>query len=146
MQNIFFLFCSIVFLRGVITDFFILKSAQWLKKFHSKFSSPPVNNDKPWLFLLIPVLLEQETIIPTIKYFARNFLEGNKIKLAIVTTEKEQSLVKTPSRTTHAVISSFLKKSPEIQGNVLLFHYPEKHGKMAHSTQTAESLSGLLQR
>lgn len=137
MRDLFFILVSVVILRGVITNFFLLNSIQWLRKYYLKFSSPPSSYNGPWLFLFIPALLEQKRIIPTIKYFTRYFLKGAKIKLVIVTTEKEQTLVKNLSQTTHALVSSFLKKSPGIQEKVLLLNYPKKHGKMAHQLNFA---------
>lgn len=106
--------------------FRIRRSISWIEKERSVTNRIVENQGK--IYILIPVLSEEDILGDTVCYFSSNFLvKQDDVILVIVTTERENILTGSSFNTIDLVkdlVSKYQK--------VIHVHSPEKNGKMAH--------------
>src|SRR3990167_436666 len=78
---------SIIFVRGLTTLIFLFQSLKWLSQ-KSKTGIISKNSFSNKVYLVIPVLREQDRIIETLDYIRKNVLKRN-MEILVVTTQKE---------------------------------------------------------
>lgn len=121
-----FIFC-------VLTVFWLIKishSANWLAA-----NQKTTGRKRPIVFfVLIPLLREENRIIPTVEYFQGIIGESDNIKLVLITTEKEFVLIGRDKEIDTIKVVADLKNK---YGNILSYHYPQTDGKMSHQLNYA---------
>ena len=129
MHN-FLIFIYIIFIfqtcRTIIS---ILSSLRFLK--HSYTDKAPDASLR--IFIIIPVLYEQQQIIKTLEYFYELIKDTDSLHIIIVTTKKE--VERKEELTTHNLLEAYLGIN-ELK-RVKICCYPETTGYMAHQLNYA---------
>ncbi|WP_040535340.1 glycosyltransferase [Schleiferilactobacillus shenzhenensis] len=104
---------------------------------NSKRQEAGQKTETPELFVVIPCLREQTTILDTMDYFLELTSNSENIHLVIVTTEKEKAEARSSDYvTTYSVIRKKITGSLRYSG-VTLLNYPKTDGMMAHQLNYA---------
>lgn len=127
---------TIMLLRAISTTVFLFQSLTWLKRHNLSYKINSKDNNKPNVYILIPALREQKRIIGTMEYFLK-FFKGSKVKLVIITTQREfEKHFDGPS--TFKVVKNFIERK-KLSSRVYLLDYPNKSGIKAHQLNYALS-------
>ncbi|MBU1200853.1 glycosyltransferase [Patescibacteria group bacterium] len=124
---------TIVFVRGITTLFFLLRSLSWLKAANTE-SLKSIIEDKPQVHILIPALREQKRIIDTIKYFQKHILIEDNVDLIIVTTQREFEK-KFSGLSTNQLVKNFIAENN--CSNISIIDSPHQTGIKAHQLNYA---------
>lgn len=124
LYNLFFIFLSIILIRGIVTLYLLIKTLKWLET--PTINSESKENNKQ-IYILIPALREQKRIIPTLNYMLKIFPERN-IKIIVITTQKEyeKNII---GKSTYDLVRNFIKNR-QLNPKILLLNYPNKQGFM----------------
>src|SRR3989344_1148737 len=135
MDTLILFLAIIVFVRGVSTLFFLLKSMAWLEK--NKFSSGDLDltvDHHYQIRVLIPALREQKNIRATLEYFAAHFrLQG--VKIVVITTQREYEK-KFAGPSTYEIVTNYIKEKG-LNNFISCVDYPGKNGKIANQLNYA---------
>lgn len=126
---IYYILSSVVLVRGILTLVFINRS---LKYFHDEKKSGLIKNfmSKRKIYIIIPVLREQNRIIHTLQYFIKLTKKFKNVYIIIVTTQREKKSC-VSSRTTEEIVNNYIK-SNYLENKIFCINYKNTHGYMAH--------------
>lgn len=122
IENIVLIVICILIIRVAFSIYNIKKSLVFLSQYKSSLNFFPDN--LPCIVITIPVLFEQKIIEETIEHFSSMDYPKEKIKILIVTTEKEYNLKSQYRETTINILQKLKKKYPRIK----TLHYPNIDG------------------
>lgn len=130
MRQIIFCLICLLYLLIILTNFIhLICVKKWINgQKNSKLKNPA----KP-LYLLIPVLYEQNIIRETYEHFYKVVTHNCNIKVVFISTGKEK---KVGQKQTTREILLFLKESAP-SDNILILNYPHDNGVMAHQLNYA---------
>ncbi|OGG05664.1 hypothetical protein A2872_04580 [Candidatus Gottesmanbacteria bacterium RIFCSPHIGHO2_01_FULL_42_12] len=124
---------SIIFVRGLTTLIFLFQSLKWLSQ-KSKTGIISKNSFSNKVYLVIPVLREQDRIIETLDYIRKNVLKRN-MEILVVTTQKEFEK-KFTGPSTYELVKKYIKNN-NLSKLIKLIDYPDKNSCMAHQLNYA---------
>lgn len=132
LYSLFFIFLSVILIRGFITLYLLIKTLKWLKAPFVKVDLKIHDNKQ--IYVLIPVLREQKRIIQTLNYLIKIFPEKN-VKIIVITTQKEyeKNFI---GKSTYTLIKDFINLK-QLNQKISLLNYPNKKGFMAHQLNYA---------
>ena len=122
IENIVLIIIGILIIRVAVSIYNIKKSLIFLSRYKSYPKFFPDN--LPYIVIVIPVLLEQRIIEETVKYFSSMDYPREKIKVLMITTEKEYSIKSDYKESTINLLEKLKKKYPQIK----TLHYPTIDG------------------
>jgi hypothetical protein len=127
MNNLGILLGTTFIIVGLINTYKIYFSWLRIRKDYECLEKEPFSPDQaPRIIILIPLLREQATVAETIDRFSKFAYPGNKLIVALITTEREFEK-NTPRPNTIDILEAKLD-NPEFSKRFIHVHYPHARG------------------
>lgn len=149
ITNYIFIISAIIIFSGIINAIRLHISVRHLKKQHAALQRAQIHESDSWpnIIILIPVLREGEVIGQTLHFFSHLSYPKAKLKIAVVTTEREFESAFDDRKDTVTTAREKINELNTTNQDQLFYHihYPNRHGAKADQLNYAiEQLRILL--